>query len=115
MRKPFASLFALSLAALSPLGLHAHEGHAHKLMGTVTAVHAEMKHVEMKTNDGKAAAFYVTDSTKYLKGKTPASLADLKPGTRVVVEAKQTGERMIASEVKLGVSSKEPQQESHAH
>lgn len=76
MRKPFA-LFALSVAALSPLGLCADEGHAHKLMGTVTAVHVEMMHVEMKTNDGKAAAFYVTDSTKYLKGKTPALLADL--------------------------------------
>lgn len=114
MRKPFAVL-ALSVAVLSPLGSHAHEGHAHKLMGTVTAVHAEVKHVEIKTNDGKIAAFYVTDSTKYLKGKTPASLADLKPGTRVVVEAKQTGGKLIASEVKLGVSSEKPEPESKPH
>jgi hypothetical protein len=106
MRRPLA-LLALFMGAVSPVGLSAHEGHAHKLMGTVTSVHAEMKHVEMKTTDGKAAAFYVTDSTKYLKDKTASSLAELKPGTRVVVTATENAEKkMIASEVQFGVAGK---------
>lgn len=37
----------LSLAATT--AVPAHEGHAHKLVGTVTAVHADMNHVETKT------------------------------------------------------------------
>lgn len=106
MKLPFA-VIALVVFASSPARLLAHEGHVHKLMGTVTAVDAEMKHVEIQTTDGKTASFYVSEATKYLKGKTPASLADLKPGARVVVSAKQDAEKkMIASEVQLGAAQK---------
>jgi pyrimidine deaminase RibD-like protein len=82
--------------------LRAHEGHAHKLVGTVTAVHAEMNHVELKTKDGKAAAFYVTAETKYLKGSAPAALSALVAGTRVVVTTRMEGDKSIATEVKMG-------------
>lgn len=94
--------------AVSAVGLFAtntvlaHEGHAHKLMGTVTAVHVEMNHIEVKTKDGKTSGFYVNPGTKYLKGDAPAALSDLAVGTRVVVTTKMEGEKAIATEVKIG-------------
>jgi hypothetical protein len=84
----------------------AHEGHSHgkthKMMGTVKAVHADMNHVEITTKTGKTDVFYVNERTKYLKGNTKLSLSDLAPGTRVVVDAKMDGERMLATMVKVG-------------
>jgi hypothetical protein len=80
----------------------AHEGHVHKLMGTVTAVHADKGHVELKDAKGAAQSFYVVKETKILKGKETVALAELKAGTRVVVEAKTTDGRLVASEVRVG-------------
>lgn len=82
----------------------AHEGHSHgkthKMMGTVKAVHADMNHVEITTTKG-TRGFYVDANTKYLRGSSKLTLADLKPGTRVVVNAKGEGEKMTAVEVRL--------------
>jgi hypothetical protein len=80
----------------------AHEGHVHKLMGTITAVHVDKSHVEMKDNKGAAQSFYVVKETKIVKGKEAVALGDLKAGTRVVVEAKTTDGRLVASEVRVG-------------
>jgi uncharacterized protein DUF5666 len=67
------------------------------MMGTVTAVHADMKHVEIKTKAGQTQAFDVTDATKFLQGSKSLSLSDLKEGQRVVVTATMEGKRMVAS------------------
>ena len=45
--------------------------------------------------------FHVDAKTKYVRGTSKLTLADLKPGTRVVVTARTEGEKMIAVEVKL--------------
>ena len=97
---------ALSVAAAAA----AHEGHSHapKLMGTVKAVHADTSRVEITTMDGKAADFYVGPETKYLRGTAPAGVADLKTGTRVVVETKPAGEKTMATVVKLGGAAAGP-------
>jgi hypothetical protein len=110
MRRTFL-LAAFAIVASVPL--LAHEGHVHKIMGTVTAVHAEKSHVEMKDTKGAAQSFYVDKTTKITKGKDAVALADLKPGTRVAVEAKTTNGRMVASEVKVGAA--EPAAEPHKH
>jgi len=94
----------------------AHEGHSHakthKMMGTVKAVHAEMNHVQITTAKGDSG-FYVDASTKYLRGSSKLTLADLKPGTRVVVDAKAEGEKMTAVQVR--VSGKAPAAPSPAN
>jgi hypothetical protein len=98
----FAAMWAaaLSLAA----GAAAHEGHSHaaRLMGTVKAVHADTSKVEITTTSGQTAEFYVAPATKYLKGTAAASLADLKAGTRLVVQTRTEGEKTVATVVKLG-------------
>ena len=95
----------------------AHDGHdhgkTHKMMGTVKAVHAEMNHVEITTTKGTTSAFYVDANTKYVRGSSKLTLADLKPGTRVVVTAKTEGEKTIAVDVK--VSGQAAPAAGHAH
>lgn len=98
-------LSILAVLALAVAGsATAHEGHkhakTHKMMGTVKAVHADMNHVEITTTKG-TSGFYVDAKTKYLRGKTKLTLADLKPGTRVVVSATGEGEKRTAVEVRL--------------
>jgi hypothetical protein len=69
-------------------------------MGTVKAVMADMNHVEITTAKG-ASSFYVDASTKYLRGDSKLTLADLKPGTRVVVDAKGEGDKRTAVQVRV--------------
>lgn len=102
IRRMLAILTVITLASTGTAA--AHDGHDHgktqKLMGTVKAVHAEMKHVQITTAKGDKA-FYVDASTKYLRGTTKLTLADLKPGMRVVVDAKGEGDKMTAVQVRV--------------
>ena len=113
MRKWIALVAVLAVPALAL----AHEGEDHsakKMMGTVTAVHMDMKHVEMKeSKTGKTTGFYVSDGTKITQGSATVALADLKVGTKVVVAAKMAGEKMMASEVKIGAAGKVKASDGH--
>ena len=113
MRKLIAS--AVSLAFMAGGAAQAHEGHTHKMMGTITAVHADRNHVELTTADGKTSGFYVSKDTKYVKGSGAATLTDLKPGTRVVVETKMDGDKTIATSVKLSPGTKKTSTAAGAH
>ncbi len=75
--------WALAVALLAPAGLLAHEGHAHKVMGTVAAVHDNQ--IEVKDKDGKLTTHTVDAKTKFKRGKSVAALSELKAGDRVVV------------------------------
>lgn len=105
MRK-ILTLLGLAAVAALPSAALAHEGHAHKMMGTITAVHGEMKHVEIKTTAGKSDGFYVSDTTKYLQGSKAIALSDLKPGQRVVVTATTEGDKMTATTVRVSAGGK---------
>ena len=75
------------------------------MMGAVKAVHADMNHVELTAAPGKTAGFYVNADTMYMKGSAMVTLADLKPGTRVVVETKMDGDKVVATSVKLSAGT----------
>jgi len=79
--------------------LYAHGGHDH-IMGTVTAV--TENRLDVKTREGKAVTIRLTGETKYEKDTKPATLKDLKPGMRVVVDAEKDKEAFVAKEVKIG-------------
>jgi len=92
-----AMLFALTLAPLAS----AHEGHDHKIMGTIAAVHDNT--VDVKSTDGKTTTISLNDKTKILHGTTAAKSADLKAGDRVVVTATGGGkDPFVAKEVRIG-------------
>ena len=60
---------------------------------------------ELTAAPGKTAGFYVNADTMYMKGSAMVTLADLKPGTRVVVETKMDGDKMVATSVKLSAGT----------
>src|SRR3990170_3868693 len=82
MKRFSATLLALAILAFgSGVSLLAHEGHEHKVMGTVTMAAAD--HLMLKDKDGKDVTTKVTKDTK-VKGKQSLKVEDIKPGTRVV-------------------------------
>jgi hypothetical protein len=95
-----ALVFAFALAP----AVFAHEGHLHRLMGTVAAVHGER--LQVKATSGQTSEIVVNDKTKILRGATTQKTSDIKPGERVVVmmtESKdQAGkEQLTAKEIHL--------------
>jgi hypothetical protein len=104
--------FMLGLAIVAALAIPgytlAHEGHAHKVMGTVTALHEN--HLEVKATDGKTSMITLNEKTKILREKTKVGVDQIKPGERVVVTATQTKDKdgkvtMVATEVRLGAAN----------
>lgn len=98
MKRVFAVLSAAAIVAL-PGRILAHEGHVHKVMGTVAVVDAT--HIEIDTRDGKKESHPLTKETKYLKGKAPATAADVKVGTRVVLSVVEKDGKKSVTEVLL--------------
>jgi len=101
MKKRLGALLAI-LAVLT-LGatprLLAHEGHDHKVMGTVTMAMAD--HIMVKDTAGKDVTIQVAKTTK-IKGKPAMKVEDIKTGTRVVVTGAMEKDKMIAKEIQVG-------------
>lgn len=99
-------LAVIAAAAVFPLQALAHEGHDHKVLGTVTMAAAD--HVMLKDKDNKDVTVYLTRETKVLKDKKPMKVEDIKTGLRVVITAttvKENGvEKMVAKQVELGAA-----------
>jgi len=100
MRHIAGSVLALTLVA-APVAW-AHEGHAHKMMGTVSTVAAD--HVVVKTTDGKEHTVSVKDTTKVMHGAMAMKTADLKEGARVVITATGDKEPYAAQEIRIGTA-----------
>jgi hypothetical protein len=100
-KRMVAWLGGAALAVLGVSAAAAHEGHDHKLMGTVAAVEGTTLHVEQQ--DHSHVMFELTESTKCLRGKKAAKTADLVKGVRVAVTYRDEAGRKVAREVLLGV------------
>ena len=96
-RGAVALLGALTMA---PAGLFAHEGHEHKVMGTVAAIQADR--IEVAPKEGDKVMAVVTKDTKFLRGKATASAADVKVGERVVLVYVQEKDGKSATQILLG-------------
>ena len=77
----------------------AHEGHEHKVMGTVAAM--DDKRIEVTTKDEHKTSVSLDGETKYFRGKSETTAGDVKVGERVVIEAIEKGGKMMAREVRL--------------
>jgi hypothetical protein len=91
----------LALALIVPVAAWAHEGHAHKVLGTITAV--ATNRVEMKTPEGKMVTVTVNAKTTYARGKQKVDASALKVGERVVAEVASEKD-MIATSVMLAAA-----------
>lgn len=101
MTRRFVVLCSLTVL-LSAALLQAHGEETH-LMGTVTAVTANT--VTIKDTAGKSVVVMLGKTTKYVKDKKPAAAADLKVGTRVMINATMDEKMKMytAEELQLGV------------
>jgi hypothetical protein len=101
MTKRFGAVLLAAILTLVP-GAHvfAHQGHEHKVMGTVTM--AAPDHVMLKDRDGKDVTIKVTKDTK-VKAKPPIAVEQIKAGTRVVVTAVEGKDKtMTATTIEVG-------------
>lgn len=78
---------ALIAVLVTPATMWAHAGHAHKVLGTISAVSDTQ--LDVKTTDGTSVAVVLDAKTVYRQGKVRADAKMLKLGERVVVEAEQ--------------------------
>jgi hypothetical protein len=103
LKRLLATMFALAVIALgSNARLLAHEGHEHKVMGTVTMAAAD--HVMLKDKDGKELTIKVTKDTK-VKANPAIKVEAIKAGTRVVVTAvEQKDKTMLAKAIEVGAA-----------
>ena len=97
------AVLALALLA-SPLApAFAHEGHDHKLLGTVSEVAAD-RIVVRATKDGALSTVALTRTTKITRGKTTLLAADLKVGDRVVVNIGNGKAPLSAKAIQVGAA-----------
>ena len=92
--------FSLILAAFTTQ-VFAHEGFDH-VTGTIAAVNGNV--VTVKTAAGNVDV-KLDSKTEISMNDQKAQLADLKPGTRVVVDVPEGSKDKIAHSVKLGVAT----------
>jgi len=111
MRKLSAVLATVAMLAGARVVV-AHEGHAHKVMGTVAALDAAR--IEVATKEGKKESFVLTKDTKYLKGKQVAAASDVEVGARVVLSVVEKDGKKSVTEVLLGEEVK-PAAPPHKH
>ena len=96
-----AFVLALFLLLASSRVASAHNGVEH-VMGTVTKVSAEA--VTVETTDKKVVEVGLNSKTKYTRNDKAATASELKVGDRVMINAKEVKEKLVADSVKLGAS-----------
>jgi hypothetical protein len=99
------AIWALVFAVVFSAGAltRAHEGHDHKILGTVTVAAADR--VTLKDVDGKEVTVLLTKDTK-VKAKAPLKVQEIKPGTRVVITAREgKDKKMTARTIEVGAST----------
>jgi hypothetical protein len=99
--------FCLALAAvlILPAALAAHEGHDHKIMGTVVSIDA--KKIVVKPADPKVGAektATIDAITTFHKGKATGTASDVKVGTKVVLNVGAGKEPLKAKDIEYAAA-----------
>jgi hypothetical protein len=81
----------------------AHDGHAHMIMGTVTA--RDDKRVDVKTPSGENLSIQINAKTVVMRDKKKVSMAEVQAGRRVVVDIGNGEDPLIAREIQVGAGA----------
>jgi hypothetical protein len=96
-----------AMFALLVFSAGAHEGHEHKILGTVSMAAAD--HLMVKDKAGKEFTVHITAQTKVIRDKKAAQVSDIKAEMRVVVtavtEKVNKAERLRAKTIELATSA----------
>jgi len=99
----FLFCLALSSILVLPIAAFAHEGHDHKLMGTIVSV--TDKKIVIKTAEGPEKSAEITPLTTLHKGKGKGAQTDLKAGLRVVLNVGAGKEPLKAKDIQYAAAS----------
>ena len=80
----------------------AHDGHIHKVMGTVMA--RDAKQLKVKTPSGDVLSIAITPKTTATRDKRPVPLAEVQVGRRVVVEIGNGEDPLKAGVIQVGAT-----------
>ena len=100
MTRAVAAAFVFLLMSITPA--LAHDGHVHRIMGTVTAV--DGKHMDVKTPSGEVLSIQINDKTQVTRAKRKIALDQVKKGGRVVVDIGNGEDPLIAREIQVGAT-----------
>ena len=98
--KSWIRLMMLALALTAPTVARAHEGHAHKVMGTIESI--DGKSLKVKTPDGKTVMVMLDAKTKITQGTTALQASALKVGDRLVAEGAEANKMITAATITFG-------------
>jgi hypothetical protein len=101
--KSWICLMMLALALTAPTVALAHEGHAHKVMGTIESI--DGKNLQVKTTDGKTVMVMLDAKTKITQGTTALQPSALKVGDRLVAEGAEANKMITAATIKVGAAT----------
>jgi hypothetical protein len=102
MTRTLIGAIAIVMAVAVPSFVLAHEGHAHKIMGTVSSI--DGAHLMVKTTDGKTVAVMVDAKTRITQGKAKIAAGAVKVGDRVVAEGAEEKEMLMATSLQVGTA-----------
>jgi hypothetical protein len=88
------AMVLLTLTLARTADPRAHEGHDHKIMGTVTMAAAD--HVMLKDKEGHDVTVKITKDTR-VRSKAPLKAEEIKAGTRVVITATQAKDKSFTA------------------
>jgi hypothetical protein len=101
MKTKLVVALVATVALVSPA--LAHEGHTHKVLGTIASVQANQ--LEVKGTDGKVLTIVLDAKTAITRGKDKLDGAALKVGERVSVDYTQDKKKVnTATAIKLGTA-----------
>ena len=101
-RRSFSVVLMLAMTLGGSARVLAHEGHQHKVMGTVTMAMAD--HIMLKDREGKDVTIKVTKDTT-VKAKPALKVDEIRTGTRVVVTAVEEKDKsMTAKSIEVGAA-----------
>ena len=100
MQKLITALVLAATIFVAPALVSAHEGHMHKILGTVASVQGN--HLVVKTTDGKVVTVTLDAKTTFARGKVKLDATALKVGERVSVDYVQQKTVNTAKTIKLG-------------
>ena len=101
MKNRVAIVLAALLLSLPGIAL-AHEGHTHKVLGTVTDI--DYPHLEVTTTDKKSVTIMLDAATVITRGKQKIKDIDIKVGDRISAETNEKGGMMMVKTLKIGVA-----------
>jgi hypothetical protein len=101
MRNITRTIIKACLLAVSVTAALAHGGFEH-VMGTVTTISTQS--VTVTTAAKKAVKVGINAKTTYTRGEKTVAASDMKVGDRVVIDATEVNEALVAASVKLGAA-----------